>query len=260
MRRLFINWLASKNSNDHLLSLSSLETMKTYAIAVMTFLFSNTGSNAFALKGRNVLRNHRDATYDSFLSHDWGVDELGRSNHKRTRLVSEALLAAGVVTFFDENDLRDGGPDTNKAMADGVKNSSCFVAFITESYLKKASGDGPNGANDNCKLEFDSALHNKDLGVANMIAVIMEPRCKRPINWPNGYVKSFLASKLYIDLSQDDEQMFKDGIVKLVKEITRLNKRNINKVQQLPSGSNIPNERHKSPYEYWLHKINFTLR
>ena len=34
------------------------------------------------------------------------------------------------------------------AMADAMANSSCVVAFMTERYLVKASGNGPNGPND----------------------------------------------------------------------------------------------------------------
>ena len=37
-------------------------------------------------------------------------------------------------------------------MADGIDDSACVVAFITERYLSKAGGKGPNGANDNCEF------------------------------------------------------------------------------------------------------------
>ena len=38
------------------------------------------------------------AEYDAFLTHDWGDDELGRSNHARVAEVNRLLKAAGFVT------------------------------------------------------------------------------------------------------------------------------------------------------------------
>ena len=43
------------------------------------------------------------AEYDAFLTHDWGDDELGRSNHARVAEVNRLLKAAGFVTWFDED-------------------------------------------------------------------------------------------------------------------------------------------------------------
>ena len=39
--------------------------------------------------------------YVAFLAHDWGVDELRRSNHERVSKVNEALKKAGLTTWFD---------------------------------------------------------------------------------------------------------------------------------------------------------------
>eukprot|EP01041_Mallomonas_annulata_P000122 gene122-182_t len=38
---------------------------------------------------------------DVFLSHDWGVDELGRKNHDRVSIINAGLKARGLVTWFD---------------------------------------------------------------------------------------------------------------------------------------------------------------
>jgi hypothetical protein len=58
--------------------------MKTYAIAaVTTFLFWSTGSDAFALKGRNVLRNQRVCTaLDTISSEVLAID--GPSKHLKS--------------------------------------------------------------------------------------------------------------------------------------------------------------------------------
>ena len=92
--------------------------------------------------------------FDVFLTHDWGTDELGRNNHMRVAKVCHALKTAGYSPWFDEEQMRG---DVNKAMSDAIINSSCIIVFITERYAEKASGYGPNGANDNCKYEFDAA-------------------------------------------------------------------------------------------------------
>ena len=132
-------------------------------------------------------------SFDAFLTHDWGKDELGRDNHARVSKMCAALKQAGIKPWFDEESMRG---DVNKAMADALKASKCVVAFLTERYLIKASGDGPNGANDNCKFEFDTALYSQHLGVDKLISVIMEPRLRSPMAWPDGTAKGKLCTKL----------------------------------------------------------------
>jgi hypothetical protein len=157
-------------------------------------------------------------TYDAFLTHDWGEDELGRDNHVRVGRVHERLNAAGLAPWFDEERMRG---DINKTMSDALSNSACVVCFITERYITKASGNGPNGANDNCKFEFDTTLLNSSLGVDRMIAVVMEPRCRDPRSWPNGTVKGKLAPKLYVDLA-DDGVAFDEGVQRLITEVRQM--------------------------------------
>ena len=195
----------------------------------------------------------QDRQYDFFLTHDWGTDELGRSNHERVSRVNQMLQALQYRPWFDEERMRG---DVNHHMANGIKESSAVVVFITERYIEKASGNGPNGANDNCKVwprwrgrrsvgpcprhgclitpppgtltplnsltrqfEFDSALFSKHLGVEKMISVVMEPRCCSTVEWPDGTVKGKLAGKLYINLTDDDDAKFNEGVSRLVDEI-----------------------------------------
>ena len=47
--------------------------------------------------------------------------------------------------------------------------------------MEKVNGTGPNGSDDNCKLEFDYACLRK--GTANMIAVVMEPSMRSTKGW-----------------------------------------------------------------------------
>ena len=92
--------------------------------------------------------------YDCFLTHDWGEDEAGRNNHARVARVCAALKAEGLQPWFDEDQMRG---DINHKMVEGIEASASMVCFITKRYLQKAWGVGPNGANDNCKFEFDYA-------------------------------------------------------------------------------------------------------
>ena len=105
-------------------------------------------------------------------------------------------------------------------MADAIRKSACVIVFITKRYIDKASGNGPNGSDDNCKFEFDSAPMSKHLGVDKIITVVMEPRCKNPMVWPDGTVKGKLAPKLYIDMSSDDA--LRDNMPALLKEIAEV--------------------------------------
>ena len=41
---------------------------------------------------------------DCFMTHDWGLDELGRNNHERVLKVYTALKAKGITTWFDETE------------------------------------------------------------------------------------------------------------------------------------------------------------
>eukprot|EP00966_Prymnesium_polylepis_P312549 7222615-Prymnesium_polylepis.2 len=52
-----------------------------------------------------------------------------------------------------------------------------------------------------------------------MVPVVMEPRCCSTVEWPDGTVKGKLAGKLYINLTDDDEAKFNDGVARLIDEI-----------------------------------------
>ena len=136
--------------------------------------------------------------YDAFLTHDWGDDELGRSNHARVAEVNRLLKAAGFVTWFDEDRMQG---DIVSQMANGIDSSAAVLVFVTENYCIKVAGAGRNGADDNCKKEFDYASRRK--GIEKMIAAVMEPRCRDPTKW-QGAVGMTLGGRLYKDLAEDD--------------------------------------------------------
>ena len=151
--------------------------------------------------------------FDCFLTHDWGEDEGGRNNHARVARVCANLKKEGLRPWFDEERMRG---DINDKMADGIEGSGCVVCFITKRYIQKAGGKGPNGANDNCKYEFDYALRRK--GVEKMIVVVMEQGCRNTNEW-TGAVGGKLGGTLYIDLSSDDVATFDARVKQLSAEI-----------------------------------------
>lgn len=161
-----------------------------------------------------------EISFQAFLSHDWGTDASGRDTHARVVAVAEALKSAGLATWLDEEQMRG---NVNEKMAEGIEDSATIVCFLTERYLNKASGRGPNGQDDNCKFEFDLALTSQHLGVEKMIPVILERQLASPVSWPHGTVKGKLAGKLYIDLSSDlGDPAFSLSCQRLEKEIREL--------------------------------------
>ena len=53
----------------------------------------------------------------------------------------------GVRVWLDTDQMRGS---LNVKMCEGIASSATILIFITENYLKKASGYGPNGEDDNC--------------------------------------------------------------------------------------------------------------
>ena len=90
--------------------------------------------------------------FHGFLSHDWGTDALGRSNHRRVVAIKRRLAEeCGLQCWLDEEKMKG---NINLAMANGIDSSATVVVFITQTYVMKVAGKGPNGLDDNCKKEF----------------------------------------------------------------------------------------------------------
>ena len=107
--------------------------------------------------------------FTAFLSHDWGDDELQRQNHARVKRVGAALERAGLRPWLDESEMSG---NIDQCMTAGIENSKCVLIFVTARYVRKVSGKGPNGQNDNCLLEFGHAM--RQCGVEKMVPVVME--------------------------------------------------------------------------------------
>ena len=96
--------------------------------------------------------------FTAFLSHNWGPDDEGRDNHQRVLKLAKAMNDAGLPVWTDEEQMHG---DILEKMTDGIDDSACVVVFVTQNYINKAGGKGPNGKNDNCKLECACHRHRR---------------------------------------------------------------------------------------------------
>lgn len=151
-------------------------------------------------------------TTDVFLSHDWGIDELGRDNHRRVSIINKELKRMGYKTWFDEDRLCG---DIDDQIAEGIEKTECVIVFMTKNYHNKVNG---KIANDNCKLEFSHAKRKKTSG--KMLAVVMEPCMVKAKEW-DGQVGMYLGGKMYINMSKDvkDETYLRNQMKDLEKEL-----------------------------------------
>jgi hypothetical protein len=131
--------------------------------------------------------------YDCFLSHDWSIDENGRNNHDRVRLVKNHLEQRGLRCWFDEERMAGNIIDR---MTQGIESSKVFIVFVTRNYMNKVNG---NESRDNCKLEFNYAFQRK--GPSLMLPVVMETSMRNTREWTGGI--GVLGTMLYYDCSQD---------------------------------------------------------
>ena len=133
-------------------------------------------------------------TTDCFLSHDWGVDVMGRDNHTRVGMVSDGLRSRGIIPWYDAEQMKGNIVST---MCNGIDKARFVVVFVTTNYMTKVSGENMT---DNCLLEFNYALRRKKPEC--MIAVVMEPTLRQTCDW-FGPVGMALGGNLYIDFSDD---------------------------------------------------------
>jgi hypothetical protein len=146
---------------------------------------------------------------DIFLTHDWGIDELGRVNHDRVAAINRELKSLGFVTWFDSDRMTG---DVVDQMVSGIDNASVIIVFVTQRYMNKVNG---SNANDNCRKEFKYATQRKSS--TKMIPVVMEPRMKDiRVNW-SGALQMELGSILYVDFAADNH--FQSAIQQLKAEI-----------------------------------------
>jgi hypothetical protein len=150
-------------------------------------------------------------SFAAFLTHDWGEDELNRSNHRRVVLVAKALKARGLPVWIDEDEITG---NIVEQMCNGIENSNAIVVFVTERYVSKVGGSNDK---DNCKLEFNYAA--RMAGPNAIIPVVMEERMRNSHLW-SGPVGMNLGGTLHIKMWEDAD-VEGAGLEQLVQEIVK---------------------------------------
>jgi hypothetical protein len=107
-------------------------------------------------------------------------------------------------------------------MTSGIDHSVCVLVCITENYVTKTRGKAERGEDDNCKLEFEYAMHQK--GSEKLIPVVMEERVSDPKSW-KGPLGIALGRMLYKanfgNFPKTDDAAFKQQIRNVVNEVIR---------------------------------------
>eukprot|EP00053_Salpingoeca_punica_P016024 m.149461 g.149461 ORF g.149461 m.149461 type:complete len:284 (-) comp16858_c1_seq1:194-1045(-) len=147
--------------------------------------------------------------YDMFLTHNWGEDERGRSNHERVKRINAVLKQRGIRTWFDEDRMKG---NVVKMMFDGIDNSKTVVVFVTQTYRDKVNNVD---SGDNCASEFGYAHTHK--GPGGMVAVVMEERMVDKKQWkgPLGTI----AGRMWVPCFEDDEATINKCVDALLSEL-----------------------------------------
>ena len=229
----FINNKCNKNTNKEFFKLVNTHFRIFLNRAIIRFWKSLKINRQFGgKKATNVAKETNVATvvnmansskvvknkyeYDAFVSHAWAIDSMGRDNHKRVIAIADGLHKRGIKCWLDKNQMILM-EDIVSQMTKGIDNSSVVIACITREYIKKVSGRGFNGPNDNCKIEFDYAVRRKTSRF--IIPVIMEPECLNTKEWI-GAVGAYLGGLMYINLSMSEKSKgFEKGLDLLAAKI-----------------------------------------
>lgn len=149
-----------------------------------------------------------------FLTHTWKKDGEGRDNHQRVQKVNDALKTRGLVTWFDSEQMTG---QIRQAMTDALYSTCCLLVFITREYENKVN---MSEKTDNCYYEFNVAA-NCHLADAR-IPVVMEKSMSNPSRWEIGRLKAEIGDELFVDLSSDEEEVFKQRCDELVERVMGL--------------------------------------
>lgn len=132
-----------------------------------------------------------------FISHTWAKDGELRDNHQRVKRLNDILKKRGIVTWFDDDRIRQDTSSLRDILAKALDSACCVLICITKEYEEKVTkGD----ESDNCLYEFNAAAHC-ELASKRMTAV-MERSMLDHAKW-GVRLKAELRGKLYTDLSSD---------------------------------------------------------
>jgi len=144
-----------------------------------------------------------------FLSHAWGIDESGRNNHDRVKLLAYKLRRHGYTVWFDDDDMIG---NIDKSIIDGINKCEIVIFCLTTKYCNKINTAVNNDIpNDNCYKEWNYTLFCKK----KILATIMEVSMRDMYTKNKGVVQMYLNNSLYVDFSENLE----DNFSKLIKTL-----------------------------------------
>ena len=173
-------------------------------------------------------------TKDIFISHAWGIDDLGRDNHLRCKKLCDILISKGYKVWLDHYDMI-GSIDS--CIIKGINNTKIVLLCLTEKYCNKINNAiHLQDPNDNCFKEWNYSLFKHK----TIIPIIMEKKMKDIFFNNDGVLQMYLNSTMFIDFSEsiDDEI---DLLYKTLKrfEIYNKDEAKIYKIKQNNSFDNL---------------------
>ena len=129
------------------------------------------------------------------------MDNLGRNNHLRCKILCDKLKKLGYKVWFDHYDMNDS---IDNSILKSIDEITIFLVCLTEVYCNKINrAINEKKINDNCFKEWNYALYKNKI----IIPVLMEPKMKDILSYSDGPIQMYLNTFLYFDLSTDDYQM-----------------------------------------------------
>ena len=144
---------------------------------------------------------------DIFITHNWGIDNENRDNHKRCLELARLLIDYGYNVWIDEYDM---AINIDFKIIEAINNCSIVLMCLTDRYCKKITyGISRQIINDNCYKEWNYTFYKKK----KIIPLLME---KDVLNsyWIS-VIELYLHNTYYIDMSSEIE----DNILILKKQL-----------------------------------------
>jgi hypothetical protein len=183
--------------------------------------------------------------FDFFLSHDWGAEN---KNHLKVKEFASILKNKGFTVWIDDE--RNKG-NMRLTIAEAIKNSRFFIAFLTKSYNRKIER-GPR-AKEWCFYEFNYATYI--IPPSNLILISFEKDMEERGSWCT-YLQAAFANQLYYDLSEVDKST---AWKKFVSEVTEgVIKAELTEMQKIEETEN---EKITSQHEFFgdLNTVSISL-
>lgn len=131
---------------------------------------------------------------DIFITHNWGLDNQGRDNHIRCKMLAEQLILRGYTVWIDEKDMIK---NIDYKIMEGISKSKIVLLCLTEEYCKKISNAiNDQKINDNCYKEWNLILLNSK----KIIPIIMEKNLMQ--NKISYIIQMYINSIFYIDMNE----------------------------------------------------------